>query len=74
MNDAKVSKWQALFLLIMFGVMWGGSIPWMIYLAAIDYIPWIVVIICLPIYLLLVASLKPLWKIAVDKDAGPKLP
>ena len=47
--------------LIIFGVAWGGSIPWLIYLAAKREIPWYAPIICTPIYLTLLYGLKPLW-------------
>ena len=55
-------------ILVLFGIAWGGSIPWGIYLAARREIPWSMVVICTPIYLLLLYGLKPVWIMARQKD------
>jgi hypothetical protein len=58
--------------LLISGTAWGGSIPWGIYLAARGEIPWSTVIICTPIYLLLLYGLKPVWIRARQKDSEYK--
>ncbi len=56
--------------LVIFGVAWGGSIPWVIYLAAKGEIPWSGTIIGIPVYLLLLYGLKPFWLRARQKDSN----
>jgi len=65
---AVVSRSRAIKCLVISGVAWGGSIPWIIYLAAKGEAPWIVPIACIPVYLLLLYGLRPVWRIACRKD------
>ena len=59
--------------LILGGIMWLGSIPWLIYLAASREIPWSVPAICVPIYaFLLYAAWKTYWPRV--RSAGAKQP
>jgi len=55
-------------ILVLFGIAWGGSIPWLIYLAARREVPWYMVFICTPIYFLLLYGFKPVWIRARQKD------
>jgi hypothetical protein len=53
---------KAIRYLIVTGIMWVGSIPWVIYLAASRQIPWSVPLICTPIYVFLYwGALKAFW-------------
>lgn len=61
MAETKVKSLTALLALVVLGVPWALSIPWILFLSLKREIPWIVPVVCSPIYLLLLYGLRPLW-------------
>jgi hypothetical protein len=57
-----MNRSRAIRYLVLFGIAWLGSIPWLIYLAASQQVPWWVPVVCAPIYALLFYGVwKTFW-------------
>jgi hypothetical protein len=63
-----VKRPRAIMALILGGIMWGGSIPWVIYLTMKDKSLWLVPVICIPLYVFLLYNLRHVWRRAWQKD------
>lgn len=61
MAEVRVKRSTAILALVVVGLPWALSIPWILFLSLKREIPWIVPVVCTPIYLLLLYGLRPLW-------------
>jgi len=69
MTDVKVKRSTAILALVVVGVPWALSIPWLLYLSLQREIPWTVPLICTPIYLLLLYGLRSFWIAAFQQTS-----